>query len=105
VPPEIVIRATVRREIKAHGLYLEQHGGPDVTDGFLAAVQQSFERLARAPKAGVLCEFRKAALRRVRRWPVKGFENWLIFYIPKRNGVEIVHIIHGARDIQGLLDA
>jgi toxin ParE1/3/4 len=48
---------------------------------------------------------RKAALRRVRRWPVKGFENWLIFYIPKRNGVEIVHIIHGARDIQGLLDA
>jgi hypothetical protein len=38
------------------------------------------------------------------RWPVKGFENWLIFYIPKRNGVEIVHVIHAARDIQSLLD-
>jgi len=33
---------------------------------------------------------------------VKGFENWLIFYQPKRNGVEIVHVIHGARDIESL---
>jgi toxin ParE1/3/4 len=104
VPLEIVIRTTARREIKAHGVYLEKHAGPHVTGRFLTAVQQSFETLARAPKAGVLCEFRKPALRRVRRWPVNGFENWLIFYIPKRNGVEIVHIIHGARDILGLLD-
>ena len=35
---------------------------------------------------------------------MKGFENWLIFYIPKLGGVEIVHVIHGARDIQNLLD-
>ncbi|HEY6345254.1 MAG TPA: type II toxin-antitoxin system RelE/ParE family toxin [Bryobacteraceae bacterium] len=104
MPLEIAIRTTARREIKAHGVYLEEHAGPDVTERFLTAVQQSFETLARVPRAGVVCGFRKPALRRVRRWPVKGFENWLIFYIPKRNGVEIVHIIHGARDILGLLD-
>ena len=104
MPLEIVIRATARREIKAHGVYLQEHAEPDVTDRFLMAVQQSFETLARAPRAGVLCGFRKPALRRIRRWPVKGFENWLIFYIPKRNRVEIVHIIHGARDSLGLLD-
>jgi toxin ParE1/3/4 len=52
----------------------------------------------------VLCGFRKAALRGVRRWPVKGFEKWLIFYQPKRNGVEIIHIIHGNRDIEALLN-
>ena len=46
---------------------------------------------------------KKAALRRVRRWPVTGFENWLIFYLPRANGVEVVHIIHGARDIEALL--
>jgi hypothetical protein len=37
-------------------------------------------------------------------WPVKGFENWLIFYQARRNGVEIVHVFHGARDIESLLD-
>jgi len=56
------------------------------------------------PKLGVLCAFRKPALRRLRRWPVKGFENWLIFYQPRGNGVEIVHLSHGARDIESLLD-
>lgn len=47
--------------------------------------------------------FQSAALKRVRRWPVKGFDNWLIFYRPKRDGVEILRVIHGARDIENLL--
>jgi toxin ParE1/3/4 len=34
---------------------------------------------------------------------VKEFENWLIFYLPKRDGVEIVRVLHGARDIDALL--
>jgi len=33
-----------------------------------------------------------------------GFENWLIFYQPKRDGVQIVHVLHGSRDIASLLD-
>jgi hypothetical protein len=39
----------------------------------------------------------------MRRWPIQGFDNWLIFYLPRRDGVEIVHIVHGARDIAQLL--
>jgi toxin ParE1/3/4 len=54
-------------------------------------------------RIGVLCAFPSPVLRRIRRWPVKGFENWLIFYQAGRNGVEIVHLIHGARDIESLL--
>ncbi len=102
--PTIIIRATARREIKEHGKYLEQHAGPEVTDRFLAAVQDSFAALARMPEAGPLCGFRRPATRRLRRWQVKGFENWLIFYQPKRDGIEIVHVIHSARDIASLLD-
>jgi toxin ParE1/3/4 len=51
-----------------------------------------------------LCGFRRRALRLIRRWPVKGFENWLIFYQARRDGAEIVHVIHGARDIDQLLN-
>jgi toxin ParE1/3/4 len=56
------------------------------------------------PHMGVRCGFQRASLRRLRRWPVQGFENWLIFYFPRRDGVEIVHIMHGARDIERLLN-
>jgi toxin ParE1/3/4 len=53
---------------------------------------------------GVLCGFRKPATRRLRRWPVKSFESWLIFYRARRDGVEIVQVMHGARDIESLLE-
>jgi len=39
----------------------------------------------------------------LRRWRVKGFENWLIFYQVTKAGAEIVHVTHGARDIENLL--
>jgi len=100
----VLVRARARRDILSNAEYLEEHGGPETAQRFLDAVQSTFESLAQMPKMGVLCPFRRTALRRVRRWPVKGFENWLIFYLPRRDGVEIVHILHGARDIESLLD-
>ena len=101
---EVFVRARARRDILSNAEYLEEHGGVETAERFLVATRGTFEALAKMPKLGVLCTFRSPALRRLRRWPVKGFENWLIFYQPKRNGVEIVHLIHGARDIESLLD-
>jgi toxin ParE1/3/4 len=101
---EVFVRARARRDILSNAEYLEDQGGLEIAQRFLDATQNTFEALARMPKVGALCAFRSPALRRIRRWPVKGFENWLIFYQPRRNGVEIVHLIHGARDIESLFD-
>ncbi len=101
---EVFVRARARRDILSNAEYLEEHGGVDTAQRFLDATQNTFEALARMPKVGTLCAFRSPALRHIRRWPVKGFENWLIFYQAKRNGVEIVHLIHGARDIEILFN-
>jgi len=101
---EIFVRARARRDILSSAEYLDEHAGVETAQRFLDATQSTFEALAKMPKLGSLCAFRKPALRRIRRWPVKGFENWLIFYQARRNGVEIVHLIHGARGIESLLD-
>ena len=100
----MLVRPRARRDILSNADYLEEHSGTRTAQRFLAATQSTFESLARTPKAGAPCNFSAPALRQIRRWPVKGFENWLIFYLPRRNGVEIVHLIHGARDIEGLLE-
>jgi toxin ParE1/3/4 len=34
-------------------------------------------------------------------WPIKGFANYLIFYRMRSNSIEIVRVLHGARDIEG----
>jgi toxin ParE1/3/4 len=99
----VFVRARARRDILSNAMYLREHGGSEIAQRFLESLQNTFESLAKMPKLGVLCTFESAALRRLRRWPVKGFENWLIFYLPRRDGVEIVHEIHGARDIESLL--
>ena len=82
---------------------MEEHADLEVSERFLNNLIQSGEELARMPKMAPLCGFSRSALRLLRQWPVKDFEKWLIFYRAKRDGIEIVHVIHGARDIGSLL--
>jgi toxin ParE1/3/4 len=101
--PLFTVRPLAWREINAQIDYLEEQAGLETAERFLDQLISSFEDLSRMPKIGFLCGFRKPATRRLRRWAVKGFENWLIFYQQRRDGVEIVHVMHGARDIESLL--
>jgi len=103
--PRFTVRPLAWREINTQLDYLEEQAGLETAERFLDQLISSFEALADMPRIGVLCGFHKLATRRLRRWPVKGFENWLIFYRARRDGVEIVHVMHGARDIETLLNA
>jgi toxin ParE1/3/4 len=98
------VRPLAWREINRHLDYFEEQAGLKTAERFLDRLMGSFRALADTPKMGFLCGFRKPSTRRVRRWPVKDFENWLIFYQPKLDGVEIVHVIHGACNIEEMMN-
>ena len=70
---------------------------------FYEAAQDAFQRLLSMPDLGASRELkgRSAALRM---WPVPGFPNHLIFYRPTDAGVEIVRVLHSARDLPGILE-
>jgi toxin ParE1/3/4 len=57
------------------------------------------------PGMGRRYESSHPRLAAVRVWPVKGFRNHLIFYRPIENGIEVVHLFHGARDLDAALTA
>ena len=40
----------------------------------------------------------------MRSWRVEGFEAYLLFYRSKGGDVEIVRLLHGARDLEWLFD-
>jgi toxin ParE1/3/4 len=67
---------------------------------FLSAAESSFRDLAQNSTMGMACEFRGPRGKGLRRWRVKGFENYLIFYRPFSDRVEIVRVLHGARDLR-----
>jgi len=98
----LTLRPRAWRDITEHLAYLEDQEGLELAERMLGALQFSFAELANMPKIGSPCSFKAPSLRSLRRWPVKDFENWLIFYLTTRRGVEIIRVLHGSRDIDAI---
>lgn len=71
---------------------------------FLDAAENTFIFVAKNPEIGALCRFSSAQVELVRFWPVKGFDKYLIFYQPLSDGIEVVRLLHGARDLETILE-
>jgi toxin ParE1/3/4 len=71
----------------------------DAATRFLDAVRRDAEKLAVMPGMGALRDFARPDLKDVRSWPVTGFRNFLIFYRPLADGIEVIRVVHGARDL------
>jgi toxin ParE1/3/4 len=65
----------------------------------LAAADEACEKLAAMPGMGAAREFKNPLFADVRFWPIKGFNNYLIFYEPTERGIKLLRVLHGARDI------
>ena len=70
---------------------------------FFDSARQTFAKIAQTPSIGKRCEVENPRLAGLRKWAVKGFENYLIFYLDGAEIVEIVRILHAARDIPTIL--
>lgn len=55
--------------------------------------------LASSPEAGGLCGFTGQS-REVRKWPVQGFPNHLVFYRIDGDRLDVVRVLHGSRDAE-----
>lgn len=83
--------------------YLQQQGGAPVAIRFLRAAEAAFERLAATPGIGPRYEPGEPLFEGVRFSPISRFKKYLVFYMPVDDGVEILGVLRGARDMQGLL--
>ena len=81
-----------------------QRDSPQAAIRFLAAAEATFERLAATPELGQRQEFGRAELAGLRVWQVQGFDNYLVFYRPIERGIEVLRVLHAARDIAAIFD-
>lgn len=70
---------------------------------FLAATEATFQHLLVTPGLGRVRAYLHPRLNDLRSWRIGGFDNWLTFYRPTGDGIEVVRILHGARDLAPLL--
>jgi toxin ParE1/3/4 len=85
--------------------YLASHASLDTALRFYDAASSTFAQLAAMPGIGERWPSANPRLAGLRVWRIKGFENHLIFYRPGDDGIDIVRILHAARDLDNALDA
>lgn len=100
---QIFKRAPAKRDLAEHFEYLLKQAGLDTADRFLENAERSFELLADRRELGSKLAVQRSELAGIRKWRVKDFEDFLIFYQPKENGVSIVRVLHASRDWWTLL--
>jgi toxin ParE1/3/4 len=101
--PTVTSYEAARRDLVEHFVYLAKEAGLDVAERFLANAEASFNDLARQPEMGTPLTLKNPALANLRKGRVKGFDNHLVFYEPRPDGVSIVRVLHAASDWWGLL--
>lgn len=92
---------SVFEELVDHSFYLAE-SDEELAQRFLNSCDETFSFLSRNKLAGSMREFQDPRLAEVRMWRVKGFEKYLIFYIPTDAGVTILHVLHSATDYDSL---
>ncbi len=104
MPRLLVIQPLADADIVERYMYLAQHAGLAVAERFLSAIQSAAGELLLAPLAGSSARFENTGLAGMRIWRITGFESVLIFYLPDSDKITIVRVLHGAQDIETILD-
>lgn len=78
---------------------------PSAAMRFMDATYETELRLLATPGMGGLAKFEHAAVAGMRFHLVRGFRKYLIFYIPTADGIDVVRVLHGSRDLKAIFSA
>jgi toxin ParE1/3/4 len=101
--PRYLIRPAADRDLDEQAGYLAEHASLEIALRFYDAASESISFLAKSPGVGAPYESGNPALAGVRIWRVNGFSKHLIVYRPIEEGIEVVRVLHGNRDIDSIL--
>lgn len=95
---QILFTPLAAEDLREIWTYLAENAGSESANKFLVEIRDKCQTLAEFPESGRL---RPELLINLRSFP---FKHYNIFYMPLTNGVEVLRIVHGSRDIQQLFD-
>ncbi|MDR3632963.1 MAG: type II toxin-antitoxin system RelE/ParE family toxin [Isosphaeraceae bacterium] len=97
-------RHAARQDLVDIAYYYISQGTPATALRFRKKAEAAFQQLAEMPGLGTHYDHDHPALAEIRVSVLsRPFNAYLIFYRPMSAGIEIVRVLHGARDIAGIL--
>jgi len=94
-----------RVDILDQATYFATEEGENLSQRFLQGVEGTLSRLAEFPDLGSKRTFGNPRLATLLIWPTQGFPKHFIVYRVLEDHLEIVRVLHAARDIPGGLES
>jgi toxin ParE1/3/4 len=99
---EIIQRAEAQEDLADAFAYIGQDN-LDAALRFLDAAEKTFQQLAMMPGIGERFPSDRPELAGVRRIGISGFKKHQVYYRPIDHGIEVLRVLHGARDAERIL--
>jgi len=93
----VVVRSPAETDLLESALFIAEDS-PAAAQCFLDEAEKAFARLAEFPEIGTPRTAFDPAHAGLRLWPVPGFEKFRICYIPREDHIDVLRVLHGARD-------
>jgi toxin ParE1/3/4 len=100
--PSIRLSLAAAIDILEQTDWYEHASGTRLATRWENAVTSTLLRIRKRPLSGSPCSFSLQELRNIRRMPITGFPKHLVFYRYKSGEIEVLRIVHGARDLENL---
>ena len=97
--PSVTQRPRARLDLVEQFVWFGEQVGVELAERYFAAVDATYLRLVDHPHSGVSYNTGVAGLKGLRRIPVKDFGSYMLFYLPRPDGIDVIRVLHGARDI------
>jgi toxin ParE1/3/4 len=98
VSHRLVVRPLAKSDLDEQSLHIAKDS-VNAALRFLDAADSAFDRLRSFPGVGTRRQFLHSDLKDVRSWPIPEFEKHVIFYRVSPGLVDILRVVHTARDL------
>ncbi len=99
---KVFLRPRADQDIDEQALYIAAHSSVGMGQRFYHSIQETLNLLATHPSLGTKTHFQNVHLKGTRFFPVKSFEHHILFYKQTPRGLDVLRVVHGARDMEHL---
>lgn len=100
---KLIIRNLATQDLRQQANYILSNGNVAAAEHFLELAEATFSQILITPKIGKSIDFVFDRMGEIRQWRIKNFKDYLVFYRVQEEEVEILRVLHGARDLEGIL--
>ena len=100
---QLIVKNRATQDLRQQANYILVNGNSRTAERFLESTEATFAKLATTPGMGKVLRSISSRMGEIRQWRIKDFPDYLIFYRLQDDRVEVIRVLHGARDLEDIL--